>query len=325
MDNDDKHQASSSVDNDKLSINTFAEKYLKKFYRIQVFKNVVIGLAFTFFLGQAIFSIFDDKYPGEHLAVININGPIASGNPEGDGLRLSKSLSKAFKSDSAKAILLVANSPGGSPAQAEMVFETIKALKIKHPKPVIVSVTDMCASACYFIVAAGDVIYAHGSSIIGSIGVRVDSWDLEETVGRIGAKRRTLTTGPYKAILDPFKEMNESDEEIIRKNALSPMFQVFTDAILSGRGDKIAAADKPVLFSGLFWTGQQAKNLGLIDEIKVTPLVIADLFEDYQVNEVKRYNVGRVNISQFFTAALQDVVTSVSNEVKTVGKELTFD
>ena len=297
-------------------LGAFIEKFAKKTYRLTLIKTIIIGVAITTFTVKTFGDWVAKKYPSEHIAVINVAGTITTGNPEGDGMKLSESIRLAFEEDNAKAILLVMNSGGGSPVQAEMTYDTIMYLKEKYDKPVIVSMVDVCASACYFIAAASDKIYAHKSTITGSIGVRMDSWGLKQVISMVGVERRTITTGPYKSILDPYTDMTEEDKDIVRKNALTPMYDVFISAIKAGRGDKITEKDDSNIYNGLFWTGEQAKSLGLVDEIKATPLVIASMLEEYNAKDIKRYNGRRLAITQLLSASAKDIANGVAIELK---------
>lgn len=301
------------------AVDGFAEKYVKRFYKVHVIKTIFIGAAVLFVVFNAMLSYFSKAYPGDHIALINIQGTIATGNPEGSGLKISEALTRAFENDGAKAILLVLNSGGGSPVQAEMIYDTINNLRLKHNKPVISSMADVCASACYFMASATDFIYAHRSTITGSIGVRMDTWGFQDIIEKVGIERRTITTGPFKSILDPYQELKESDKDIIRNNALTPMYNVFVDSVKNGRGKKLKAPDED-LFNGLFWTGEQAIELGLVDSIKVTPVVIQEMLKEYDADEVHRYNGRRFSVMQVLTASVEDIIDTISSK----GRQVTF-
>ena len=303
-------------DNENKAVDSFTEKYVKRFYKVHVMKTIFIGAAVLFIVFNAASSYLGKLYPEDHIAIINIAGTIATGNPEGSGLKISEALSRAFKSENAKAILLVMNSGGGSPVQAEMTYETINSLRSEYNKPIIVSMADVCASACYFIASASDHIYAHRSTITGSIGVRMDTWGLQKVIATLGVERRTITTGPFKSILDPFQDMKESDIDIIRDNALTPMFEAFKDSVRKGRGTKITSADKDI-FNGLFWTGEQAMELGLVDSIKATPIIIREMQNEYGVDAIHRYNGRRFSVVQMLTSSLESVVDSLSSDLDT--------
>ena len=305
-----------TTDNENQTIDSFTEKYVKRFYKVNLMKTIFIGAAVMFVIFNAVSSYLGKLYPSDHIAIINIAGTIATGNPEGSGLKISEAITRAFKSDNAKAILLVMNSGGGSPVQAEMTYDTINSLRKEYNKPIIVSMADVCASACYFIASASDHIYAHRSTITGSIGVRMDTWGLKKILDTVGVERRTITTGPFKSIMDPFQEMKPSDEDIVRNNALTPMFEVFKDSVRKGRGAKITSADNDI-FNGLFWTGEQAMALGLVDSIKATPLVIRAMQKEYKADAIHRYNGRRFSIMQMITSSMESVVNSFNDKIET--------
>ncbi|MFQ3188884.1 MAG: protease-4 [Paraglaciecola sp.] len=296
-------------------LGAFTEKYVKRFYKMQIVKTAFIVIAILLVILKTGGNYVSSKFPSEHLAIINVTGTIEHGNPEGGGLILSESLRRAFEDDSAKAILMIMNSGGGSPVQAEMTFDVINSLKSKYDKEIIVSMGDVCASACYFISAAVDKIYAHHSTVTGSIGVRMDSWGLTQVIASVGVERRTITTGPHKAILDPFQVMTESDKEIVRINALIPMYNVFIGAVKQGRGEKITEKDDTKIYNGLFWTGEQAKNLGLVDELKATPLIIESLLTKHGIEDTKKYNGQRLSVTQLLTSSIKDIVKGITSEM----------
>ena len=155
------------------------------------------------------------------------------------------------------------NSPGGSPVQASYINNEINRLKELHPnKPIYAVVTDICASGGVFAAVATDKIFADKASIVGSIGVRMDGFGFVDAIEKLGVTRRLMTAGKYKAILDPFTPENEFEKQHIQ-SLLDEIHQQFIDVVVEGRGDKLAK-DKN-LFNGLFWTGEQALELGLVD------------------------------------------------------------
>ncbi len=129
-------------------------------------------------------------------------------------------------------------------------------------KAVHVVIADICASGGYYIAAAADSIYANPSSIVGSIGVRMDSFGFVDAMDKLGVERRSLTAGENKSILDPFLPVQAAQQEHARE-MLGIVHQEFINVVKAGRGARLA--ENPDLFSGLFWSGRQAKDLGLID------------------------------------------------------------
>lgn len=198
-----------------------------------------------------------------HTALVELDGAI--GVQSGvSSEQINHSLQKAFEAPLSKGVVLKINSPGGTPVQASEISDHILRLKELYPnKPIHVVVSDICASGGYFIAAAADSIYANRSSIVGSIGVRMDSFGFVDAMKKLGVERRTLTAGENKAILDPFLPVDPLQKKHTQK-MLAQVHQHFIDTVKTGRGDRLS--DDPDIFSGLFWTGEEAKRLGLIDD-----------------------------------------------------------
>lgn len=197
-----------------------------------------------------------------HTAVVDINGVIADGG-DVDADVVIGGLKKAFEAENSKAIIMRINSPGGSPVQSSEIFDEIKRLRGEHPKKKIYAVVgDVCASGGYFIAAAADDIYANRSSLVGSIGVLMNGYGFVDTMDKLGVERRLVTAGENKGLLDPFSPLKEGDLERA-KQLVGSIHDEFISAVETGRGDRLKPNDE--LFSGMVWTGAQAKDLGLID------------------------------------------------------------
>ncbi len=223
----------------------------------------------------------------EHTALIDVKGIIA---PETDASadRLITALRSAFEADHAKAVILRINSPGGSPVQAGYVFEEIRRLREKYPDKKLYAVcVDACASGAYYIAAAADDIYVDKASLVGSIGVRLDSFGFQQAMEELGIQRRLLTAGDHKGILDPFSPLDEQDRDFLQ-SLLNNIHAQFIDAVKTGRGDKLKGGDE--LFSGLFWTGQESVDLGLSDDIGTSSSVARDIVG---VEEIVEYSSKR--------------------------------
>lgn len=173
-------------------------------------------------------------------------------------------LRAAFEDKAAIGIVLRVNSPGGSPVQSRYIYDEIKRLREKYPeKPLYAVVGDLCASGCYYAVAAADKIYANPSSLVGSIGVIMSNFGFTETMKKVGVERRVFTAGENKAFLDPFSPMRAEDKRHVQM-MLDRIHKQFIQAVREGRGK--ALKETKDTFSGLFWTGDQAKEMGLVDE-----------------------------------------------------------
>ncbi len=201
---------------------------------------------------------------GKITAKVEVKGILLEESPTSAEI-LIKGLKRAFSEPRAQGILLQLNSPGGSPVQADYVYEAIRKLKAKKPKlPVIAVVTDVCASGCYYIASAADKIYVSPSSVIGSIGVVMNGFGFVEAIAKLGIERRLMTSGEHKALLDPFSPVKPEEKAHV-EGLLKEVHRQFIEAVKQGRGERLK--DDPKLFSGLVWTGSQSVELGLADGI----------------------------------------------------------
>ncbi len=217
----------------------------------------------------------DMSTPSEaHTAIVDIAGVIAA-DAEANADTIVTGIRDAFDSPNAQGLILRLNTPGGSPVQAGIINDEIKRLQETRPDfPVYAVIQDICASGGYYIAVAAQKIYADKASIVGSIGVRMDSFGFTDTIEKLGIERRSLTAGENKAFLDPFLPMREQDVKHAH-TMLDNIHQQFIDVVKAGRGDRLA--DDPDLFSGLFWSGEQALPLGLIDGLANSSTVARDI------------------------------------------------
>jgi protease IV len=209
-----------------------------------------------------------------HTAVIDLVGMIAEGQ-NANANSIIESLRNAAKDKNTKGIIINANSPGGSPVQSAYVYDEIKKIKKEHPGlPIHAVVSDICASGCYYIVAATDKIYASPASLVGSIGVIMDSFGFVETMNKLGVERRLITAGSHKALLDPFSP-SKPEESQYMQNLINQVHQQFIGAVKSGRGARLK--ETPDMFSGLVWTGEESVKLGIIDALGTQDHVAKDI------------------------------------------------
>lgn len=200
-----------------------------------------------------------------HIAVVDVSGVIAT-NTDTNAENINSSLVEAFENDYTKAVVLNINSPGGSPVQSDEIWQMAMDLRTQYPnKKLYAVIGDIGASGAYYIASAADEIWVNPSSLVGSIGVIISGYNVEELMKKVGVKDRTLTAGEYKDILSPTREMTPSEQAHIQK-MLGDVHQNFIDAVKKGRGDKLKNPDENKLFSGLFWTGKEAVALGLADK-----------------------------------------------------------
>ncbi|SEA09774.1 protease-4 [Thiothrix caldifontis] len=209
-------------------------------------------------------------------AVVDINGVIMDG-AEASGEMLVPALKEAFEHEKTKGVILRINSPGGSPVQSGIINDEINRLKAKYKEiPVYAVVSDLCASGGYYIAVAADEIYADKASIVGSIGVRMDNFGAVELLEKLGVERRLYTAGANKGMLDPFLPENETQVAHVN-NMLNTTHQQFIKVVKEGRGERLP--NNPDIFSGLFWTGEDAVKLGLIDGLGSDAYVARELIK----------------------------------------------
>jgi protease IV len=235
-----------------------------------------------------------------HTAVVEIKGEIMSGSDASAEYILS-ALKSAFEDDAAKGIVLLINSPGGSPVQAGIINDEIIRLKAIHQKPVIAVVEETCASAAYYIAVAADSIYVDKASIVGSIGVLMDSFGFTGLMEKLGVERRLMTAGENKGFLDPFSPQTEP-QKAHAQAMLNQIHKQFIDTVKAGRGKKLK--ETPEMFSGLFWSGQQAIELGLADSFGTLDSVARDVIKaEDLVDYTRRENVAE-RLAKRFGAAI---------------------
>src|SRR5690606_36030333 len=172
-----------------------------------------------------------------HTAVIDIRGEIAS-DAEASAEKVNSSLKTAFEDSGAKAIVLLIDSPGGSPVQAGIINDEITRLKTLHNKKVYAVVEETCASAAYYIAAAADEIYVDKASLVGSIGVLMDGFGFTGLMDKLGVERRLMVAGRNKALLDPFSPLDE-DQKAYLQSMLDEIHQQFIAVVKKGRGDRL--------------------------------------------------------------------------------------
>ncbi len=199
---------------------------------------------------------------GKHTALVEISGAIGPGS-DYSAERINAALQAAFKDANTRGVVLRINSPGGSPVQSQNIYSEMRRLRAKYPAiPLYVVVEDICASGGYFVAAGADRIYVNKSSLVGSIGVRMDGWGLTGLMEKLGVERRLLTAGENKGFLDPFLPVDEKQKEHAQ-SMLNEIHQQFISVVREGRGKRLK--ETPDMFSGLIWTGQRSVDLGLAD------------------------------------------------------------
>ena len=235
-----------------------------------------------------------------HTAVVEIKGEIASG-ADASAEFVVAAMRSAFEDSGSRAVVLLINSPGGSPVQAGIINDEMTRLKAKYNKPLYAVVEETCASAAYYIASAADEIFVDKASIVGSIGVLMDGFGFTGVMDKVGVERRLLTAGENKGFLDPFSPMSEQQKEF----ALQMLEQIhgqFIGVVKAGRGDRLH--ETPEMFSGLFWTGQQAVELGLADKLGSLDYVAREVVKAEEVIDYTRRDNVAERLAKRFGAAV---------------------
>ncbi|MBW8315566.1 MAG: S49 family peptidase [Thiobacillus sp.] len=224
-----------------------------------------------------------------HTALIEIRGEIAAG-AEASADNVVTSLNAAFEDAGAQAVVLLIDSPGGSPVQAGIINDEITRLKALHNKKVYAVVEETCASAAYYIAAAADNIYVDKASLVGSIGVLMDGFGFTGLMDKLGVERRLMTAGANKAMLDPFSPQDAEQTAYIQ-SMLGEIHSQFITVVRAGRGDRLK--ETPDTFSGLVWSGQKAIALGLVDGLGSLDYVAREVVKAEEVVDyTQRENLG---------------------------------
>ncbi len=285
---------------EKLVLATVAEQRAARRWRIfWRFSWIALVLAAAWLLTMSR-DLASAAKSGPHTAVVDIKGEIASG-AEASAEFVVAALKSAFEDAGAQAVVLLINSPGGSPVQAGIINDEIVRLKAKHGKPVYAVVEETCASAAYYIAAAADDIFVDKASIVGSIGVLMDGFGFTGTMDKLGVERRLITAGANKGFLDPFSPMSQQQHEYAQA-MLDQIHQQFIGVVKAGRGERLK--ETPETFSGLFWTGQQAVEMGLADRLGNLDYVAREVVKAEEVIDYTRRDNMAERLARKFGAAV---------------------
>lgn len=268
-----------------------------------IITSIIFGVPALLYLAMSLWlggtgQAFADK---DYVALVRLEGTIAPGEKT-SAARVIPVLEKAFEDENAKAVLLVINSPGGSPVQASLIHQRMMELKQETGKPLIAIAEDTVASGAYWVAMAADELVVNASTVTGSIGVIMQSMGVEELLDRLGVEPRVFTAGENKARLSPFAALKGSD----RKKAqavLDATHQEFIRVVKEGRGERLKG-DPVEVFSGDFWTGAQAIELGLADRLGSVHTVM----RDFGVKHYREYT-AHATLSDLLPAPLRSVLS----------------
>ncbi|MFT4516975.1 MAG: protease-4 [Gammaproteobacteria bacterium] len=271
---------------DNNIIKSLVDSLIKERESERKFKLIGRITIFILFLLIAVSVIFSSSseinYSKDHIAIINIDGEISSNGPV-NVENIIPHVEKAINNNSCLGIILKINSPGGSATQSKIIFDEINKFKKINDKKIYTVIEDVGASGGYYIAASGDMIFANASSIVGSIGVRLDSFNVTSLMKKIGIESQVISSGKDKTMLDPFSKLTEQ-HRLHLETLLASIHDQFISDIQKSRSSKI---NENKVFTGLFWTGTEALKIGLIDEIAS----VYDVNEKYFNNtELVTYN-----------------------------------
>lgn len=266
-------------------------KEQKRKRRWRWFMRVVYLLIILFIAYQFMSSSNEESGTNTkpHVGLIDLNGEIFDAKPA-NADDFAKGMESAYKNSGLKSLIIRINSPGGSPVQAEYMYNAIKFYRAKYPDIKVYAVcVDLCASAAYYVAAAADDIYASPASMVGSIGVIYSGFGFVDVMNKVGVSRRLQTSGVNKGFLDPFSP--ETDEQKQKLQVmLDTVHQQFINRVKEGRGSRLHIDNDT--FSGLMWTGEQAYPLGLIDGFASSGQVARDVIKiDSLIDYTHKQNI----------------------------------
>ncbi len=232
-----------------------------------------------------------------HTALVQMTGVIRE-KGDANAEHLISGLQSAFEDKGTKGVILLINSPGGSPVQAGIINDEMYRLRTKYPAiPLYVVVEDVCASGGYYVAVAADKIFVDKASIVGSIGVLMDGFGFTGAMEKLGIERRLLTAGSNKGFLDPFSPQN-AEQKVHAQEMLDEIHKQFIDVVRKGRGKRLK--ETPDMFSGLMWTGAKSVEMGLADGFGSVESVARDVVK---AEDIRDYTV-KPNLAEKFAKQL---------------------
>jgi protease IV len=271
----------------QLILDHLVERKRKKIWRWVLRAFFLVMMVWVFYGAISTHRADIATRVGSHIGLIDVKGEITDKHAA-SAENFQESLANAYANKGLKALILRIDSPGGSPVQADYMYDELRYYKAKYPDIKTYAVcVDMCASAAYYVAAAADEIYAAPSSMVGSIGVIYNGFGFVDTLNKLGATRRMQTAGANKGFLDQFTPEKPEDVAYLQR-MLDLVHQQFIEKVKAGRGTRLKIDNET--FSGLFWTGVQAKERGLIDDFGSTESLGRDVikienFVDYTTKE----------------------------------------
>ena len=237
----------------------------------------------------------------KHTAMVELNGIIAPG-ADASAEKITTALQAAFKDKNTQGVIVRINSPGGSPVQAQTIYEEMKRLRKKYPDiPLYAVVEDVCASGGYFVAAGADRIYVNPSSVVGSIGVLMNGFGFTGLMEKLGVERRLITAGENKGMLDPFSPLDPKDKEYAQ-TLMKDIHQQFINVVREGRGKRLK--ETPDMFSGLVWTGAKSVELGLADGYGTLDSIAREVIKAEEIVDYSQKEGVAEKLAKRFGAAM---------------------
>ena len=265
-----------------------------------------------------------DGNPLEKIAVLNLTGTIqdiAATPFTAEGYNhqfFLDMIDQAADDPNVKAIVLEVDSPGGAVTETAEIHRKLVELKENYDKPIYVSMGNMAASGGYYISAPADKIFAEASTLTGSIGVIMQSLNFAGLAEQYGIEFNTIKSGKHKDIMSPAREMTEEEHDIMQ-SMIDEMYDDFVDVIVDGRD--LSESHVREVGDGRIYTGKQAIEVGLVDEIGSRDDTIFQMIDDYglQDPQVVQYGYGLGYFSNFFMT-VNNFINGGNDELDTVMK-----
>ncbi len=296
---------------EKLATDALAEQRRRRrwgiFFKLLGFAYLTFILLVAFDWPGAGDGLADGK---KHTAMVRMTGVI-SNRGDASAEHVISGLQAAFEDKNTAGVVLLINSPGGSPVQAGIINDEIRRLRAKYPNTALHAVVeDVCASGGFYVAVAADKIYVDKASIIGSIGVLMDGFGFTGTMDKLGIERRLLTAGENKGFLDPFSPQN-AQHKAHAQQMLGEIHQQFIQVVRAGRGKRLK--ETPDMYSGLMWSGARSIDMGLTDALGTVDSVARDVFnaEDIRDYTVKP-NFAEKIAKQFGADMAEGVASAIS-------------
>ena len=298
------------------------ERQLQHSQRERKWQNIRTGLMAFALISGPLFLLSYGAVAGRgpsfkdgYAAMVRVRGVIDD-KSSANAISVVNSLEQAFEDKKAKGVVVLINSPGGSPVQSSIIRDRIVSLRAQYPDKKVWAVgEDLLTSGAYFIAVGSPNVCVNRSSVVGSIGVIQDSWGLDKVIQKFDIERRVFTAGTSKARMDMFMPLTEDDQSKI-KTLLGSVHEHFKDVVREGRGDRLKSSEE-MLFSGDFWTGEEAVDLGLVDRLCDLPTILKD---EFGVQDAKDFTpppsllgglartMGAELMDRFFTTAAPELL-----------------